>query len=66
MKEQLLIVMIADALREDLVDALIQCDWLQGFSQYEINTGTRSYRVLNWGVIPNLTFLVSRTRSGST
>lgn len=43
MKKQLLIVMVANAVREDLVDALIQSDFLDGFSQYEINGFSREH-----------------------
>lgn len=43
MSEQLLIVMVADAIREDMIDALIQCDSIGGFSQYEINGYSREH-----------------------
>ena len=43
MNEQLLIVMVADAIREDMIDALIQCQSIQGFSQYEINGFSREH-----------------------
>jgi hypothetical protein len=41
--DQLLIVMVADAIREDLIDALIQCELIGGFSQYEINGYSREH-----------------------
>lgn len=43
MTEQLLVLMVADAVREDMIDALIQCESIQGFSQYEINGFSREH-----------------------
>lgn len=43
MNEQLLIVMVAETIREDMIDALIQCQSIGGFSQYAINGYSREH-----------------------
>lgn len=43
MKEQLLVVLVASTLKEDLIDALIQCPHITGFSLQEISGYSREH-----------------------
>lgn len=43
MNDQLLIVLVASAIKEDMIDALIQCEGISGFNLWEINGYSREH-----------------------